>query len=337
MNQPNTDTCLGVEAVNMALRIAMEADPSVLVLGEDVGDPEGGGVMGATRGLSTAFGDDRCRSTPISEQAIIGAAIGASIGGFRPVAEIMLMNFTAVCMDMLYNHAAKLRFMSGGQTNVPITVRMLTGAGAGGGGQHADYLEAWFAHAAGMKVVAPSNNADLHGLLLSCIEDDDPCIFIENTPLQRSRGPRPIPGQRVPIGKAAIARPGADVTIVTHSRMVINALAAAEQLASEGVDAEVIDLRTISPWDKTAVLDSVAKTGRAVVVHEAVRPFGIGAEISATIAEELFGDLNAPVQRIGAPFRPVPFARELEDAYIPSAARIHGAAMLTMDKAWVSA
>lgn len=318
-----------IDALNRTLAFAMEDDPKVIVLGEDVADPEGGGVLGTTRGLSTKFGGLRCRSTPISEQAIIGAAIGAAMVGYRPVAEIMLMNFTTVCMDMLYNHAAKLRFMSGGQTSVPITVRMLTGAGFAGGGQHADYIEAWFAHTAGLKVVAPSTPADAAGLLLSSIRDDDPCIFIENLQLQRAKGPAPKIGEPIPIGKAAILREGDDVTIIAHSRMVFHALTAAEKLAAANIQAEVIDLRTIAPWDSATVLKSVAKTRRAVVVHEAVRPFGIGAEISSVIHEELFSDLLAPVQRVGAPFCPVPFSKPLEDAFVPSAEQIEAAALLT--------
>jgi pyruvate dehydrogenase E1 component beta subunit len=296
------------------------------VFGEDVADPEGGGIVGVSKGLSTRFGEERVRSTPISEQAIIGAAIGASMIGFRPVAEIMLMNFTAVAMDMICNHAAKLRFMSGGQTQVPIVIRMLTGAGFSGGGQHTDYLEAWFAHTAGLKVVAPSNPADAKGLLLSCIADDDPCIFIENLQLYRVAGPMLPPGEKVPLGKASIPRAGTDITLVAHSRMVQHSLQAAQALAKDGISAEVIDLRTIAPWDRTTVLKSVAKTKRAVIVHEAVQQFGIGAELAAVINEELFSELKGPVRRVGAPTCPVPFSKPLEDAYIPSAARIEAVA-----------
>jgi pyruvate dehydrogenase E1 component beta subunit len=323
--QPN-ETYNAIQALNSALSEALEANPKVLVFGEDVADPEGGGIVGVSRGLSTKFGEHRVRSTPISEQAIIGAAIGAAMAGYRPVAEIMLMNFTAVAMDMIVNHAAKLRFMSGGQTQVPIVIRMLTGAGFSGGGQHTDYLEAWFAHTAGLKVVAPSNPADAKGLLLSCIDDDDPCIFIENLQLYRVPGPMLPPGQRVPLGKAAITRPGNDVTLIAHSRMVQHSLQAAQSLAKDNISAEVIDLRTIAPWDRATVLESVAKTRRAVVVHEAVRQFGIGAELAAVISEELFSQLHGPVRRVGAPTCAVPFSKPLEDAYVPSPARIEAAA-----------
>jgi len=236
------------------------------------------------------------------------------------------MNFTTVAMDMIVNHAAKLRFMSGGQIHVPLTIRMLTGAGFSGGGQHTDYLEAWFAHTAGLKVVAPSNPADAKGLLLSCIFDDDPCIFIENLPLYRVPGPPLPPGERIPLGKASIARSGSDVSIVAHSRMVQNSLAAAELLTKESISTEVIDLRTIAPWDRTTVLESVAKTRRAVIVHEAVRQFGIGAELAAVIQEELFGRLRGPVRRVAAPFCPVPFSKPLESAFVPSAEQIAAAA-----------
>src|SRR5712664_1689307 len=233
MNQTSTDINT-IQAVNLALDDAMAADVNVIVLGEDVGDGQEGGIVGVTRGLSTKYGDSRVRSTPISEQAIIGAAIGASIVGMRPVAEIMLMNFTTVAMDMIVNHAAKLRFMSGGQTHVPIVIRTMTGAGFGTGGQHSDYLEAWFAHTAGIKVVAPSTPADAYGLMLSCIEDPDPCLFIENLPTYTLTGPAPVAGQRVALGQARIARVGSDVTIVSYSRTAIESVAAAEQLAAEG-------------------------------------------------------------------------------------------------------
>lgn len=307
-----------LQAVNAALHQAMAEDDKVIVLGEDIADREGGGVTGATAGLSTKFGDDRVKSTPISEQAIIGAAIGAALAGYKPVAEIMLMNFTAVAMDMIFNHAAKLRFMSGGQSTVPITIRTLTGAGWQTAGQHADHLEGWFAHTAGIKVVAPSNPVDYKGLLLSCIQDPDPCIFIE------SAGSLFIPAEvpddlaPIPLGKARVVQEGSDVTIISWSSQVIRCQQALAPLAEAGISVELIDLRTVSPWDKEAVLASVTKTGRAVIAHEAVRHFGPGGEIASTISEELFGQLKAPVRRLGAPYSPVPFAKVLEDAYIVS-------------------
>ncbi|WP_303762072.1 alpha-ketoacid dehydrogenase subunit beta [Sphingobium yanoikuyae] len=319
-----------LQAVNSALAQAMAEDDKVLVLGEDVADREGGGVTGATAGLSTRFGDDRVKSTPISEQAIVGAAIGAALAGYKPVAEIMLMNFTTVAMDMIFNHAAKLRFMSGGQSTVPITIRTLTGAGWQTAGQHADHLEGWFAHTAGIKVVAPSTPADYKGLLLSCIQDPDPCIFIE------SAGSLFIPGEvdevatPIPLGKARIVQEGTDITIVSWSSQVLRCQAALPALAEAGISVELVDLRTVSPWDREAVLASVAKTGRALVVHEAVRDFGPGGEIASTIAEELFGQLKAPVRRLGAPKSPVPFAKVLEDAYIVSPERVADAVKALM-------
>jgi len=310
-----------LQAVNQALADAMEADEQVLVLGEDVADPEEGGVVGVTRGLSTRFGE-RVRSTPISEQAIIGAAIGASIAGFKPVAEIMLMNFTTVAMDMIVNHAAKLRFMSGGQTNVPIVIRTMTGTGFSSGGQHCDYLEAWFAHTAGLKVVAPSSPADAYGLMRSAIDDPDPVIFIENLPTYWLPGEPPVKDSRVPIGKAKILSQGSDVTIIAYARMIQEALPAVAALQEQGISAELIDLRSIAPWDRETVLASVRKTGRAITVHEAVTPFGAGAEISAVIHEELFSSLKAPVKRLGGAFCPVPFSKPLETAFAPQTADI---------------
>ena len=319
-----------IQAVNLALDEAMALDPEVILLGEDIADGQEGGIVGVTKGLSTKFGTSRVRSTPIAEQAIIGAAIGASIVGMRPVAEIMLMNFTTVAMDMIVNHAAKLRYMSGGQTHVPITIRTMTGAGFGTGGQHADYLEAWFAHVPGMKVVAPSSPADASGLMLSCIFDDDPCLFIENLPTYWNPGSPPQVGQRIPLGKANVLREGSDVTLISYSRTVHDCAIVADKLAKEGIQVEVIDLRTISPLDEAALLKSVAKTGRAVVVHEAVRKFGVGAEIAALLNEHLFGQLKAPVQRIGSNQSPVPFSKTLETAFVPQQSGIEAAIRKTL-------
>ena len=311
-----------IQAVNMALHYAMAKDPSVILLGEDVADGQGGGVLGVTQGLSSKYGQARVRSTPISEQAIVGAAIGAAIAGMRPVAEIMLMNFTTVAMDMIVNHAAKLRFMSGGQTHVPLTIRTMTGAGTGNGGQHADYLEAWFAHTPGIKVVAPSSPAEAYGLLLSCIDDDDPCLFIENMPAYWTSGEPPEEGKSIPLGKANIVRSGADITVISYSNAVNTCEVAAAKLAGEGIGVELIDLRTVAPFDVQTIIASVAKTRRAVIVHEAVKSFGVGAEIAACIDEHLHGQLKHRVVRLGAPACPVPFSKPLETAYMPSAERI---------------
>ncbi len=315
-----------IEAINMALADAMADDETVVVLGEDVADPEMGGICGGTKGLSTRFGDKRVRSTPIAEQAIIGAAIGASLVGFKPVAEIMLMNFTTVAMDMIVNHAAKLRYMSGGQTHVPIVIRTMTGAGFSTGGQHADYFEAWFAHTPGMKVVCPSNPADAYGLLRSAIEDPDPVMIVESMPTYWTPGEAPVRGSRVPIGKAAVVQEGTDLTIVSYSRTLRECQSALGPLAEGGISVELIDLRSIQPWDEAAVLASVGKTGRLLIAHEAVTAFGVGAEIAAVVQEKLFGKLKAPVARLGAGFNPVPFSKPLESAHITDAAKVIAAA-----------
>ena len=240
----------GQQAINAAIAEAMERDPKVLVLGEDVADNEGGGVSGTTRGLSTRFGTHRVVSTPISEQAIMGAAIGAAMGGYKPIAEIMLMNFTTVAMDMIVNHAAKLRFMSGGQSQVPLVIRTMTGAGYQTAGQHADFWEAWFCHTAGIKVVAASNPADFKGLMLSCIDDPDPCLFIEAGQAIRTPGEVPVDQGKIPLGKARIDRAGRDVTIISYSTQFIRCQAAVAELEEAGISVELIDLRTISPWDR---------------------------------------------------------------------------------------
>lgn len=322
-----TRTVTFAEASNLALAEALETDPSVILLGEDIADEQGGGVFKVTAGLSTKYGPERVRSTPISEQAIMGAAVGAAVAGMRPVAEIMLMNFLAVAMDQFANHAAKLRYMSGGQTPVPLTVRTATGSGASFGAQHSEMLEAWLAHLPGCKVVVPSNPADAYGLLLSCIFDDDPCLIVENTLLYfgGASGPAPAPGTRVPLGVANVLHTGTDVTVIGYGRPLLEAVGVAQQLAKQDVSVEVIDLRTVAPWDERTVLESVAKTKRAVVVHEGVRRHGVGAEISARIHEELFGELAAPVGRVGAAFAPVPYAMTLEAAFYPGSDKVMAA------------
>lgn len=320
-----TDSITFAQASNLALDEALATDESVFLLGEDIADREGGGVVKVTAGLSTKHGAHRVRSTPISEQAIAGAAVGAAIAGMRPVAEIMLANFLAVAMDQIVNHAAKIRFMSGGQTNVPLTIRTMSGAGMGSGGQHSDMPEAWFAHVPGLKVVTGSTPAEVKGLLLSCIFDDDPCVFIETMPTYWDKGPAPEPGLRILLGKANVVRSGSDVTVISYGRPIAQILALAGRLSGEGINIEVVDLRTISPIDKHTVLESVARTGRAVVVHEAVEQFGVGATVSALIAEELHGTLRTPVVRVGSRNCPVPFSRPLEQAFMYSDDRIEGA------------
>jgi pyruvate dehydrogenase E1 component beta subunit len=319
------------DAYRIALDESMAADPSVIMLGEDIADEEGGGVFKVTKGLSTKYGKARVRTTPISEEAIVGAAIGASLAGMRPVAEIMLMNFITVPMDQIVNHAAKLRFMSGGQTGVPITIRTRTGAGGGTGGQHSDMLEAWFAHVAGMKVVVPSSPADAIGLLAGCIFDDDPCLFIEDGQTRTVSGPAPAPNHRLPLGKANIVRPGTDVSIISYGRPVADAKVIAEKLGKEGISVEIVDLRTVSPMDTETVLNSVAKTRRAVVVHEAPRSFGVGAEVTARIQEHLFSDLKAPVLRVASRDVAVPFTKVLETEFLYKQSDMEAAVRKTLE------
>lgn len=325
-----TQPMTGFQALGSALDDALGRDPSVFLLGEDIADP-GGGVFMVTRGLSTKYGKDRVRATPISEQAIMGAAIGAAVAGMRPVAEIMLMDFLAVCMDQLANHAAKLRYMSGGQTTVPLTVRCAAGAGMQFGAQHSEMLEAWLTHIPGLKVVVPSNPADAKGLLTACIEDPDPCVVVEQSLLYFAP-PQPVPVGRhyVPLGVANTLRPGADITFLSYGRQVHDAMAAAQRLAGEGVEAEVIDLRSLVPLDEETILESVARTRHAVVIHEAVRRNGFGAELAAMISERLFDELAAPVARVAGANTPVPYAKPLEDAFVPDPDAIVAAARATL-------
>jgi pyruvate dehydrogenase E1 component beta subunit len=325
---PKTQANL-LQSLNQALHDAMEDDPAVIVFGEDIADPEGGGIVKLTQGLSTKFGA-RVRSTPISEMAFVGAAVGAAVAGFKPVVEIMLMNFTAVCMDQITNHAAKLRFMSGGQTHVPMVIRTMTGSGMQNGGQHSDFLEAWFCHTPGIKVVMPSNPVDGYGLLRSAIDDPDPVLFVEHLPSYWAPGAAPERGSRIPLGKARVHRAGADVTVIGYSRSMHDIAPVADKLAADGIECEVIDLRTVSPLDMDTVLASVKKTGRAVVVHEAVKSFGVGAEVSSRIHEALFRELKAPVERVASADSPVPYAPPLEAAFLYRHADIEAAIRKTL-------
>lgn len=324
MSQERTPRANMIQALNWALDDAMADDSDVILFGEEVADPEGGGIVKVSQGLSTKYGA-RVRSTPISEMGFVGAAVGAAVAGLKPVVEIMLMNFTAVCMDQITNHAAKLRFMSGGQTTVPMVIRTMTGSGFQNGGQHSDFLEAWFCHTPGIKVVMPSNPADGYGLLRAAIDDPDPVLFVEHLNSYWNPGEAPVRGTKIPLGKARIHRPGRDVTVIGYSRSMLDIPPVAEKLARDGIDCEVVDLRTVSPLDMETVLDSVKKTGRAVVVHEAVKSFGVGAEVSARIHEALFRELKAPVQRVAGNDSPVPYAPPLEAAFLYSHADLEAA------------
>jgi len=290
------------DAFNDALHIAMAQDESVIMLGEDIADPASG-VVGISRGLSTKFGD-RVRSTPIAEQAIFGACVGAAIAGLKPVGELLMMDFLPVAMDQMINHAAKARYMSGGRTSVPLT--MMTLVGAGNGAQHSQSTEAWLMHTPGIKVCYPSNPADAKGLLLSCIFDPDPCVFIHSMLNIFVPGEMPEGDYRVPFGLASILRTGSDLTIIAYGPATADAVKAAAILAERGISAEVIDLRSLVPLDGTTVLESVAKTKRAIVVHRATDFMGPAAEISAWLHTRLFGRLKAPVERVAGAYAPVP-------------------------------
>ncbi|MFF5301517.1 pyruvate dehydrogenase complex E1 component subunit beta [Streptomyces sp. NPDC013161] len=304
-----------MDAVRLALEHELTADPTVFVAGIDVG--AGGNVFGLTRGLAQAF-PGRVRDTPISESAVVGTAVGAAMAGMKPVVEIMYMDFIGVCLDMLLNQAAKLRFMTGGRASMPLVVRTQFGAGRSSGSQHSQSLEAILAHIPGLTVVMPSNPADTYGLLRAAIQDPNPVVFVENRLQYGLKGPKPPADHLIPLGKAKVVREGTDITLVSWSRMVQDALAAAELLAGEGIGVEVIDLRTISPLDRETVLASLAKTNRLVIAHEAVRDFGVGAELAAMAVDEGFWHLDAPVTRVAPPPVPAPYAPSLERVWLPS-------------------
>jgi pyruvate/2-oxoglutarate/acetoin dehydrogenase E1 component len=309
-----------VGAILEAQTQLMREDPSIFIAGEDVALY--GGVFGTSRGLLNEFGPQRLVDTPISESGIIGLAIGSAAAGLRPIVEIMFMDFVGVCMDQLVNQLAKMRYMFGGKATLPVTVRTMAGAGRNMAAQHSQSLEAWFCHVPGLKVVMPSNPYDAKGLLISAVRDDNPVIMVDNKLLLGSRGNVPEELYEVPLGKARVAREGTNFTIVATSRMVNEALAAADTLAQDGLDVEVVDPRTLQPLDTESIVASVRKTHRALVAHEAVRFGGIGGEIVAQIQEEAFDYLDAPVGRVGAPFSPVPFSPPLEKEYVPNAERI---------------
>jgi len=306
-------------AITQAHQEEMERDPSVILIGQDVGAGEG--VFGLTRGLFDQFGPTRVLDAPISEEALANMAVGAAINGMRPILEIMFMDFIALTVDALANQAAKTRYLSGGSIGVPMVVRTLAGAGFRIGAHHGQSLESWFTHIPGLKVVHPSNPADTKGLLKAAIRDPDPVLFIETKALLGEKGPPPPPDEVLPLGKASVARAGTDLTIVATGRMVGESLRAAERLAEGGISAEVIDPRTLLPLDTETIVTSVARTGCAVVVHEAPRPSGIGAEIAAVINERCLYELDAPVIRLAGAFSPIP-PGPAEDWLFPDAAQI---------------
>jgi len=310
-----------LEAIREALAEEMRRDPKVFVLGEDVGSY--GGAFGATQGLFEEFGEMRVVDTPISESAIIGISIGAALRGYRPVAEMQFADFISCGFDQIVNQAATLRYRYGGRASVPIVVRAPSGGGVSGGLYHSQNPEAWFVHRPGLKVVAPSTAYDAKGLLKAAIRDDNPVVYFEHKYLyRRAKGPVPEGDEIVPIGVAAMRREGRDATILTYGAMVTPSLEAADALAKEGVEVEVIDLRSLMPFDKDAIFRSVDKTSRVLVVHEDVKTLGIGAELSAVIMEERFDALDAPVLRVTYPDTHAPFSHVLEQANLPNTARI---------------
>jgi pyruvate dehydrogenase E1 component beta subunit len=308
-----------IEILRRALDEELERDPAVHLLGEDVAV---GGAFGVTKGLAQKYGTQRVRNTPISEAAITGVATGAALCGLRPVLEIMFIDFATLALDCLVNQSAKYRYMSGGQLAVPMVVRTQAGAAGGAAAQHSQSLEAWFTHVPGLVVVTPSSPAEAYGLLKSAIRLGDPVLFIEHKRLYAMKETLVENAELPQIGKARVARPGTDVTVIAYSAMVRNALEAADELSRSGTSVEVIDLRTLVPLDMATIAASVSKTHRVVIAHEAVQSGGVGAEISARIGSELFDELDAPVTRVGCPFSPIPFAPELERALLPGTPNI---------------
>jgi pyruvate dehydrogenase E1 component beta subunit len=308
------------EAISQALWEEMERDPKVFILGEEVG--VWGGTYAVTKGFFDHFGADRVRDTPIAESGIVGAAIGASLTGVRPVAELMTINFAFVAMDHIVNEAAKLHYMFSGQMRLPLVIRTVSGGGRQLGATHSQTPDAIFAHFPGLKVVAPGTPADAKGLLKSAIRSDDPVLFIEHATLYQTRGEVPEGEFLVPIGKSTVQRPGKDVTIVTYSKMLEISLKAADQLAQEGIDVEIVDLRTLRPLDIDPVIESFKKTNRAVIVEEGWKSFGIGSEISARIYEQAFDYVDAPIKRVAQQEVPLPYNRTLEQMALPQVADV---------------
>jgi pyruvate dehydrogenase E1 component beta subunit len=324
-----------VMAFNEAVSQAMEADPNVFCAGEDIG--AFGGVFGTFGGLQAKFGVDRVVDTPISEQAIVGLGVGAAATGLRPIVDLMFMDFICVAMDQIVNQAAKLKYMFGGEATLPLTITTAGGGGLSAAAQHSQSLEAILCHIPGLKVVYPSTPYDMKGLMMACIQEDNPTVMVKHKRLLGMSGPVPVEPYAIPLGKANVVRPGRDVTIVAYGRMVHESVAAAEKLAADGIECEVIDPRTLQPLDTETIVASARRTNRVLVVHEAVRFGGLGAEIAAQIQEAAFDYLDAPVGRIGAPFSPVPFSPALEQHYIPSSASIEAGVREAMFRSKVGA
>ncbi len=308
------------DALREGLREEMLRDPSVILLGEEIGVFQG--VYKVTRGLLEEFGPERVRDTPISEAAIAGAAVGLALTGFKPVAEIMYMDFMPICMDQLATQAAKMRFMSGGQLKVPLVLRTQYSLGRQHGSQHSQFTPAWFLQVPGLKIVLPSNPYDAKGLLKSAIRDSNPVLFLESGLLYRTKGPVPEEEYTIPLGQAEVKRKGDDITILGISRQVGEALTAATKLEQTGISAEVIDIRTLQPLDLKTIVESVKRTSRLIIASDDVKTGGVGAEISASVSENAFGYLDAPIARVACPDTPIPFSPPLEQLYMPNADKI---------------
>jgi len=305
-----------LEAIREAISEEMVRDSKVFMIGEDIG--QFGGALGQTKGLYEKFGDERILDTPISEAAIVGAAVGAAMLGMRPIADIMFTDFSTLAMDQIINQAAKARFMSGGKVSVPVVIKMQSGAGRGKAAQHSQSFEAIYSHIPGLKVVMPSTPYDAKGLFKAAIRDNDPIVYMEHGSLYGIKGQIPEEDYTIPLGIGEIKREGKDISIITYSYMVHMALAAAEILQGEGIDAEIVDLRTLRPMDTGIIVDSIKKTHRVVVLHEACITGGIGGEIVAKIAENVFDYIDAPIRRLGIPDVPIPYAKSLEDTILPT-------------------
>jgi pyruvate dehydrogenase E1 component beta subunit len=326
---PKSRTLHYVAAITDGVRQVLREQPQAFLAGEDVAGA--GSVFGFSRGFLAEFGEHRIIDTPISEKAIVGLGIGAAAAGLRPIIDIMFMDFIGECMDEIANQLAKMRFMFGGSVRLPVTILTMAGAGQGLAAQHSQSLEAWLAHLPGIKVLMPSTPYDAKGMIIAAARDDNPVVVVLNKVCYAMQGEVPEEPYEVPIGAGVVLRPGTNLTIVAFSRMAHEALKAADRLKELGIDAEVIDPRSIQPFDTGTVLESVRKTHRAMVVHEAVRFGGFGAEIAAQIQEEAFDYLDAPVARVGAPFSPVPFSPALEQHYVPNADTIVAAARRMLD------
>ncbi len=318
------------EAVRDALSRAMRADDDVFIMGEDIA--EMGGSMGVTQGMLAEFGPDRVRNTPISEMAIVGAGIGAAMQGMRPVVEIMYEDFTTLAMEQIVNQAAKHRYMSGGQVSVPLTIRTQGGAGWSPGAQHAQQVEAWFVHVPGLKVVFASTPSDVRGLLWSAIYDDNTVLFFEHRTLYPLKEEVAEEFEPIPLGRARVHREGEDVTVIATGRLLHESLKAAEEAAGEGISVEVVDPRTLQPLDEESLVSSVKKTNRAVVAHEAVTRMGFGAEVAAVLQYQAFDWLDAPIERVGAKFTPLPFAPVMEEWCVPHADDVLAAILRTVGR-----